>query len=74
MDTPTIAARLGPTIRAIRESKKHTQDGFAHLIGVHRAYFGSVERGEKNLTLESAARIAAGLQMPLSALLRAAGL
>lgn len=42
--------------------------------GLHCTYIGAVERGEKNLTLRNAIRIAAGLGCKASDLMTAVGL
>jgi transcriptional regulator with XRE-family HTH domain len=38
-----------------------SQEAFADLLGVHRTYMGAIERGERNLTLQSVERLAARL-------------
>ena len=35
-----------------------SQEDFAEVVGVHRTYMGGLERGERNLTLQSLERIA----------------
>ncbi|WP_235568474.1 helix-turn-helix domain-containing protein [Mycobacterium sp. Root135] len=35
-----------------------SQEAFADHMGVHRTYMGAVERGERNLTLQTLERIA----------------
>lgn len=50
-----------------------SQDKFADTIGMHRAYYSSIERGERNLTLATLWRLAAGLGIKPSELLRDAG-
>jgi len=44
---------FGVNVRAVRHSRGMSQEQFADLVGVHRTYMGSVERGERNLTLKS---------------------
>jgi transcriptional regulator with XRE-family HTH domain len=39
------------------------------FLGVHRTYLGGVERGERNLTLRSAERLAAKAGVPVLELL-----
>jgi len=46
-----------------------SQEGFADSIGVHRTYYSSVERGERNVSLKNLLKIAAGLGVPLSQLI-----
>jgi transcriptional regulator with XRE-family HTH domain len=48
----------GKNIRAVREKMGLSQDVFAELCDVHRTYIGAVERGERNITLNTLARIA----------------
>lgn len=47
----------------------YSQESFADVVGVHRTYMGSVERGERNLSLRNLERIALALGIPLSTLL-----
>lgn len=49
-----------------------SQEAFADHIGVHRTYYGAVERGKQNLTLKSLERIAKGLDVSVSLLFVAA--
>jgi transcriptional regulator with XRE-family HTH domain len=35
-----------------------SQESFAEMLGVHRTYMGAIERGERNLSLQSLERIA----------------
>ncbi|MDQ2630198.1 MAG: helix-turn-helix domain-containing protein [Actinomycetota bacterium] len=50
---------IGENLRAHRLARGLSQEAFAEILGVHRTYMGSVERGERNLTLQSVERIAA---------------
>jgi transcriptional regulator with XRE-family HTH domain len=40
-----------------------SQEQFADTVGVHRTYLGGVERGERNLSLQSIERIAEGAEV-----------
>jgi len=40
---------------------------------MHRAYCSAIERGERNLTLQTMVRVAEGLEVRPSELLKAAG-
>jgi transcriptional regulator with XRE-family HTH domain len=61
---------IGRNLRAYRQARGLSQEDFAHVLGVHRTYMGGIERGERNLTLQSVERIAAKLGEEPLALLR----
>jgi transcriptional regulator with XRE-family HTH domain len=44
---------LAENLRAFREAKDLSQEEFADMCGLHRTYVGSVERGERNVTLST---------------------
>jgi transcriptional regulator with XRE-family HTH domain len=60
---------FGHNLRAYREARGLSQEAFADELCIHRTYMGSVERGERNLTLKSLERIASKLDIDLLALL-----
>jgi len=64
-----INKKVGLKIRKYREKKDWTQEEFAFKAGLHRAYLGQIERGEKNMGLENLAKIAKALDMPPNKLL-----
>lgn len=45
-------------VRALRTEKGWSQGDFAFECGLHRAYIGAVERGERNISLENIKKIA----------------
>jgi len=49
---------VGRNLRAWRLEHGYSQESFADHMGVHRTYMGAVERGERNLTLQTLERIA----------------
>lgn len=49
---------VGRNLRRYREEHGYSQESFADHMGVHRTYMGAVERGERNLTLQTLERIA----------------
>ena len=59
--------------RVRREASDQSQEGFADIIGMHRTYYSSIERGERNITVAILARVARGLEVSMSTLLREAG-
>jgi XRE family transcriptional regulator, regulator of sulfur utilization len=66
---PPVPA-LGPRIRALREASALSLRDLAERSGVSAPMLSQVERGETSPTLQVAARIAAGLDLRLSQLLR----
>jgi transcriptional regulator with XRE-family HTH domain len=66
---PSIA-RIGPRIKALRESLDLSLRDLAARSGVSAPMLSQVERGETSPTLQIAARIADGLELRLSQLLR----
>lgn len=61
MKKVTLQAKLGAAIRRRRLDGDFSQDSFADAIDMHRAYYSSIERGERNLTLATLERLANGL-------------
>lgn len=49
--------------------KGFSQESFADHCGLHRTYMGGIERGERNLTIQTVLTVAKGLDMTLSELL-----
>ncbi|WP_411888378.1 helix-turn-helix domain-containing protein [Hydrocarboniphaga effusa] len=52
---------VGRLIRSRREAMGVSQDDFAAMVNLDRAYYSHVERGRYNITLEVLFRIAVGL-------------
>jgi transcriptional regulator with XRE-family HTH domain len=61
---------LGPRIRALREAMELSLRDLAERSGVSAPMLSQVERGETSPTLQVASRIADGLELRLSQLLR----
>ena len=57
----TIRTNLGQRLRNRRIRLHLSQEQLAEICGFHPSYIGQVERGEKNLTVESLERLAKGL-------------
>src|SRR2546421_7752998 len=62
--------RIGPRVRALREGMDLSLRDLAERSGVSAPMLSQVERGETSPTLSVAGRIAAGLELTLSQLLR----
>lgn len=63
-----LSCEIGKRIRNYRTQQKLSQEELAEKCSLHPTYIGQVERGEKNATLESICKIAAGLNVSLSVL------
>jgi transcriptional regulator with XRE-family HTH domain len=61
---------IGPRVRALREAMDLSLRDLAERSGVSAPMLSQVERGETSPTLQIAGRIAAGLELRLSQLLR----
>ena len=57
-------------MRAARTAKGMSQEALADACGLHRTYIGSVERGERNISIDNMERIAVALGIDLQDLLR----
>lgn len=60
--------KLGAQIRALRKAAGYSQESFANSIGMARAYFGGVERGERNIAALNLIKIANALEVEVGEL------
>ena len=65
-----MAITVGPRIKALREAEGLSLRDLATRTGVSAPMLSQVERGETSPTLATAGRIASGLELSLSQLLR----
>lgn len=65
-----IRRAVGYNIRSLRKSSAYNQDQFAELIHVTRSYVSQTENGKTNITVGLLAKIADGLDVPITALFR----
>jgi transcriptional regulator with XRE-family HTH domain len=66
----SLNGSLGPRVKALREAMSLSLRELAERSGVSAPMLSQVERGETSPTLQVAGRIAAGLELRLSQLLR----
>jgi transcriptional regulator with XRE-family HTH domain len=59
---------FGEHLRALRHDRLITIEQLSELAGLHPNYVGSVERGERNLSLFNIWRLAGGLEVSVSQL------
>ncbi len=63
MRVDNLGVRLGHNLRAIRTRQGLSQESLAQLCGLHRTYIGAVERGQRNVTLQTLEKIASALSV-----------
>lgn len=68
-----LVQTIGERIRRIRKELDLSQEQLAERSGLHTNYVGQVERGEKNVTLETLEKVVTGLDISLEELFRYVG-
>lgn len=61
---------LARNIRALRAEQGLSQEALAAKAGLHRTYVGSVERQERNVSVDAIEKLAKSLGVPISDLFR----
>lgn len=69
LDQRHFLRELGDRVRDLRQAQGLTQEDLAHRCSLHRTFIGSVERGERNLSILNLRLIAKKLKCKLSELL-----
>lgn len=62
--------QVGRNIRTNRKQQRLTQEDLAHRSGLHPVELGRAERGTRDLRVSTVAKIARGLNIEASELLR----
>lgn len=57
-------------LRRLRLNKGLSQEALAERAGLHRTYVGSVERGERNISVDNMDRLARALDVELIELIK----
>ncbi|MGB7748319.1 MAG: helix-turn-helix transcriptional regulator [Verrucomicrobiia bacterium] len=71
MKTKPSARRIfAENLRKARLAKGLSQEGLAELSGLHRTYVGSVERAERNVSIDNMERFSAAVGVSLPDLLK----
>jgi transcriptional regulator with XRE-family HTH domain len=64
-----LTAILSANLRSFRRRRQISQEEMAEVCGFHRTYVGSVERGERNVTLSTLEAFAQVLDVSVPSLL-----
>lgn len=67
--TKKILRTFGKEVRRLRTKRGISQEELADICGLHRTYIGSVERGERNLSLLNIVKISRALGVTASVLI-----
>jgi len=65
----TARARLAKNLRFLRARDGLSQEALADLADMHRTYVGSIERSERNVSLDNIEKLAGVLNVDISELL-----
>lgn len=63
-----IKTRFGKAIRRRRRELDLSQEKLAEISGLHRTYISSIERGQRNPSLENIENLAKALDISISSL------
>lgn len=61
---------LALNIRRLRGERGISQEKLADLAGLHRTYVGSIERSERNVSIDNIAKLANALEVKISELVK----
>lgn len=67
--TSGVSLRFGGKLRKLRRERGISQEELAGRAGLHRTYVSSVERGQRNVSLETIDKLARGLGLPMGDLM-----
>ena len=64
--TRDISKKVGKRLSQVRTQKGFTQEKLAHEAGLNRAYVGYIERGERNPSIATIAKLAQALKVEVA--------
>ena len=63
-------ANFGANVRGLRKLRGLSQEALALSSGLHRTYIGSIERAERNVSIDNIEKLADALGVRIAELLR----
>jgi transcriptional regulator with XRE-family HTH domain len=66
--SPSVRLALGTRVRELRTSRGLSQERLAELSGLHRTYISSLERGQRNVSVENLGALAQALDITIAEL------
>ena len=60
---------MAANLRRLRAAQGLSQEALADRAGIHRTYVGSVERAERNVSIDNICRLASALRVDVRELL-----
>ena len=67
---PCPRETFAANVRRLRKTRGLSQESLALAAGLHRTYVGSIERAERNVSIDNMEKIAVALGVPLAELVR----
>lgn len=68
MSKTRVRQIFAKNMRKFRQERGLSQEKLAELCNLHRTYIGSVERGERNITIDNIERISIALGISIETL------
>ena len=65
-----IRKKFGKRIKELRQSKNLSQEALAHLAELDRTYIPSIEKGERNVSIEVIKKLSVAFGIKISELLK----
>lgn len=61
-----VKKKFGSKLKKLRLEKKMSQEALAHSADLDRTYIPSIEKGERNVSIEVISKLAKALQIEIS--------